>query len=86
MKIFLIWTGAIAVSIILILFFAIAGALFGAIGGWTVEHTPLAEFVVTGMSGFGFHVQPSMLPAIGAFLGFISGFVRASVSTSSKKD
>ncbi len=74
--------GAMVLFVMLAFLAAILGALCGGFTGWIIEHTFLATFVLGGFSPFGFEVNPSDLPAIGAVLGFVGAFFRTSASHS----
>jgi hypothetical protein len=67
---------AVAVTGIVFLFiYAILGALFGAVAGWFVQATPvIGPAVRAGFAELGFGVDN--LAAVGAALGFVSGFFK----------
>ncbi len=68
--------GGVLLIALMLCFGAIAGAMFGAFGGWIVSWTPFGDWIK--------HVldNPSFtLSELGAFLGFVGSFFRTSVST-----
>ncbi len=65
------------IGILAIFLFAMLGALMGAITGWIVQVVPvLGPLVKSGFMAIG--VQNPDLVAIGAMLGFVGGFFKAS--------
>lgn len=69
-------------GIIAIFFFAIIGALMGAITGFILSIVPvLGPLVVSGFAQLG--VQNADLAAIGAMLGFVAGFFKSVINQGS---
>lgn len=59
-----------------IFIFAIIGALFGAVAGWTVSITPvLGDLVLDGFLIVG--LKNPNLVSLGAMLGFVAGFFKS---------
>ncbi|MFH1306114.1 MAG: hypothetical protein ABIH83_00450 [Candidatus Micrarchaeota archaeon] len=74
---------AAILGIVAIFFFAILGALMGAITGWIVSIVPmLGSLVKEGFATFG--IENANLTAIGAMLGFIAGFFKSSYAPHGK--
>ena len=72
-------------GILAIFFFAIFGALMGAITGFILQNTPLLGSMVTdGFTLFGI-ANPNLVN-IGAALGFVAGFFKPAFSQGEKKD
>jgi len=79
--------GAVAaiVGIIAIFFFAIIGALMGAITGFILQYVPiLGVLVIKGFSLIGVP-NPDLVP-LGAMLGFVGGFFKANQSNKNNCD
>ncbi len=68
--------GAVLLIALMLCFGAIAGAMFGALSGWILSWTPFGDWIKHVLDNPGF-----TLAELGAFLGFVGGFFRASVST-----
>ena len=69
-------------GIIAIFFFAIIGALMGAVTGFILSIVPvLGQLVVSGFAQAG--VQNANLTAIGSMLGFIAGFFKSATGKGS---
>jgi hypothetical protein len=69
---------AAIIGIIAIFFFAILGALVGAVTGWLVSLTPIIGSAVTeGFMSVG--VKDPNLVSLGAMIGFIAGFFKQNV-------
>ncbi|MFH1224342.1 MAG: hypothetical protein V1676_00900 [Candidatus Diapherotrites archaeon] len=69
-------------GIIAIFFFAIIGALMGAVTGLILSIVPvLGALVVSGFAQVG--VTNPDLPAIGAMLGFVAGFFKSVINQGS---
>jgi hypothetical protein len=83
---FVIGVLAVIFGIFAIFFFAIVGALIGAITGWILEMTPiLGPAVKSGFSAI-FQVTDPDLVSIGAMLGFIAGFFKHGHGSAGKDD
>lgn len=62
-------------GILAIFFFAIFGALVGALTGWLVSLTPiLGDLVLQGFTMLG--LKDPNLVALGAMIGFVAGFFK----------
>jgi hypothetical protein len=82
MEKFLIGLGAAILVSMVFFFVALLTALLGALAGWSVEHSFLAQYVLVGFDAMGWRINPGDLPALGAALGFVGAFFRSSTSTS----
>ena len=78
---FLAAVGAIVMVPFLLIFLVIMGTLFGAISGWIVGWF-FGETVLGALAAFG--VQGVTMWQLGAFLGFVGPFFRATLRTESK--
>jgi len=80
-----IFAGFLAVLILIGCFFA--GAVFytaiGAFIGWVVSLTPLGILVEEGLRIFNIEVS-GKLPHLGAALGFITGFLKGTITIKKK--
>jgi len=63
----------------------LAGAFFGAVGGWLISMTPLKGLVEGGFNVFGFNATDKLVH-IGAMLGFVCGFLKGVVEVKSNKN
>lgn len=77
----IIMAGAVMCGIVFLA--AVGGAAFGALGGWVVGWF-FNDTIALGMRAF--HLEPMETWQLGCFLGFVGGFFKATLSTSSKKD
>lgn len=76
MNAFLSALGAALLIVVMLFFGCIAGAMFGALGGWVVSLTPFGDWIK--------HVLDNpnyTLTELGCLLGFVGGFFRTTVST-----
>lgn len=76
---------SVIVIILLLLIGPLLGTLLGAFVGFMVYLT-LGSWVVAGAHALGFTFVVADLPWIGAFFGFISGFIKASQTNYNKED
>ena len=71
---------------LLVFLLAIAGAIMGAFTGFCISLVPfLRDWISTGLSIFGFNINGHFVE-LGATLGFIGGFFRATFEYSRKRD
>jgi len=76
---------AAIIGILAIFFFAIIGALIGAITGFILQHVPiLGPLVIQGFHAVG--IRNPDLTAIGAMLGFVGGFFKSAASHDNGKN
>jgi len=83
------WKGAILLGLggtvavaFLVIISCIVGTVFGALTGWLLMWVGIAPWVYDGFSQLGLHV--TNLWQLGAALGFVGGFFKATLET--KKD
>lgn len=80
-----IGTMIVIFGIIAMFFFAIIGALIGAITGFILSFTPfLGSLVMDGFAQFG--IENANLTAIGAMLGFVAGFFKSVIKEKGHSD
>lgn len=71
--------GAVTIACVAIFFSPVVGVLIGAFVGWVVSiFAPV--LVPTGLGYLGVNVAETQLVALGAALGFVSGFFRSTKS------
>ncbi len=66
--------------VLIIMFSACVGALFGAFTGWIVNLTPIGTWITKALESF--HINGLSLVDFGALLGFVSSFFRRNTNTS----
>jgi len=71
--------GAGVVIIVLLFVYVVAGTAIGALTGWVVSWTPLGKMVVKGLEILNLHAEGGLM-AIGAMLGFVTGFFRGLIT------
>ncbi|MBU4374504.1 MAG: hypothetical protein KJ714_08745 [Euryarchaeota archaeon] len=76
------WT-MISLSFMFFLFInIIMGVIIGAFTGWLLSFTFLGTWIADGLNISGIKTTPDMLHKIGAAVGFVSGFLKFSISRS----
>ena len=74
-----VYVGVVVLFMVLIFVMALVGTAIGAFVGWVVSLTPLGKLVVSGLMIFGFDASGKLV-ALGAALGFVTGFIKGVVS------
>lgn len=75
--------GAVLVAV-LVMVACIIGTLLGAFTGWLLMWVGIAPWVYDGFAQLGLHV--TNLWQVGAALGFVGGFFKASLEVKKEKD
>ena len=73
--------GAVAAIVVVSTIF---GGMFGALIGKILEHTFIADFIVSGLAVFGVSVLPHQFPGIGAAMGFVGSFFKTTITGKEK--
>ena len=66
----------VVVVVAVVLFFTTISTFFGAVGGWIVGLF-FADTIMSALSAFGVDTSKLTMWQLGAFLGFIGGYLRA---------